>query len=968
MFNFIDNLVAVKAARPGHLIFYTNPNCSVWGVGQAELLLEVSAQVEDCLACKNEVFFMKLETAHLKNKTYVPYCIGVFFFWFVLAAGSLQAAQCPDGPEGIIGYWSLNSAGPSYEDQIVASGVQNGICDVGSCPSMISGGIVDSAQRFDGSEGIYVPASASYDWSAGESFSVELWVQRSSSGVAAEEVLVARKDDATGMEWRVSLEKVGTGVHALVRLTSDNSTDTPVVLVGTKEIANDIWHHIVLVHDGGNSNATLFVDGLLDASETVSFNGSFASDSAKLTFGYIDDTSTPQRFAGVLDEVALYEQALTDRELAGHYYLSRNYCEMFSEDIKVMPLGDSITMGVPDLDGYRKGVWNSLFNDMAWVDFVGRLYSGDGLVGPQVDPITGEFVQVLPPYPSDPSFDIDHEGHPAIRADQMANTVFMQSVFTASPTPDVVLLHIGTNVAEGTTGEDIRVSVSSILNQIRNTNEDATVVVAKIIPINDPAFPYDEIEAYKTALESEVFSRISNGEKLILADMDSLNFSADDYADGDRLHPSIAGYGRMADKWLVHLDDFLPRFETPAFVTTSLPVATRQVPYNATVVASGRPAPDFVLANGPAGMGIDSDGQLTWTPPNNAPAQVSVQINAVLPGGNSDWSGRSVTQTFTLALNNKPTAVGEAYGPIASLIDFNVQASEGLLINDSDPDVGDTENLTAVLVEGPSDGTLTLNEDGSFIYRHTGGSTEDSFTYACSDDKERSEPVVVTLQIQPALITQEETSITIRLEDFAALPSGTTALALEAGEDYTVNGTTVTPAEDFDDVLTVGVQFLAGGSQIGSFDLSIHVLSVNDAPEIIGQGVVSTPVDTAVEITTANLDIDDPDSASQDYVLRLATGDNYTLSGTTIIPAAGFSGKLSVPVVVSDGELESAPFNLMVTVGSGGSGGGGGSGGCFVGSIDNAVGGFNPAPLSLLGLALFIGLASVTGTGARYYY
>jgi hypothetical protein len=46
-----------------------------------------------------------------------------------------------------------------------------------------------------------------------------------------------------------------------------------------------------------------------------------------------------------------------------------------------------------------------------------------------------------------------------------------------------------------------------------------------------------------------------------------------------------------------------------------------------------------------------------------------------------------------------------------------VTAQEGVLANDSDPD-GDT--LTASLVSGPTNGTLTLRPDGSFDYTASG--------------------------------------------------------------------------------------------------------------------------------------------------------------------------------------------------------------------------------------------------------
>ncbi|NOG48614.1 MAG: cadherin-like domain-containing protein [Chloroflexi bacterium] len=71
-------------------------------------------------------------------------------------------------------------------------------------------------------------------------------------------------------------------------------------------------------------------------------------------------------------------------------------------------------------------------------------------------------------------------------------------------------------------------------------------------------------------------------------------------------------------------------------------------------------------------------------------------------------------------------------------------AAPGVLTNDTDVD-GDT--LTAVLVVGPTNGTLTLSNDGSFIYTPNAGfNGSDSFTYRASDGTLLSNIATVTPQ------------------------------------------------------------------------------------------------------------------------------------------------------------------------------------------------------------------------------
>jgi VCBS repeat-containing protein len=95
------------------------------------------------------------------------------------------------------------------------------------------------------------------------------------------------------------------------------------------------------------------------------------------------------------------------------------------------------------------------------------------------------------------------------------------------------------------------------------------------------------------------------------------------------------------------------------------------------------------------------------------------------------------------SINQAPVAAADAY-TTAEDTPLTV-AAPGVLGNDSDPD---HNPLSAVLVSGPSHGTLTLNPDGSFTYtpatNHTG---PDPFTYQASDGTLASELATVTLTV-----------------------------------------------------------------------------------------------------------------------------------------------------------------------------------------------------------------------------
>jgi lysophospholipase L1-like esterase len=119
-------------------------------------------------------------------------------------------------------------------------------------------------------------------------------------------------------------------------------------------------------------------------------------------------------------------------------------------------------------------------------------------------------------------------------------------------------------------------------------------------------------------------------------------------------------------------------------------------------------------------------------------------------------SNRSTTATidgshaFTavFAANNTPVATPDAYA-----VNHNTALevpSPGVLANDTD---AESAPLTARLATPPTNGSLTLNANGSFRYLpRTGFEGEDSFAYVASDGIADSASSTVTLRVAPAPI------------------------------------------------------------------------------------------------------------------------------------------------------------------------------------------------------------------------
>ena len=138
---------------------------------------------------------------------------------------------------------------------------------------------------------------------------------------------------------------------------------------------------------------------------------------------------------------------------------------------------------------------------------------------------------------------------------------------------------------------------------------------------------------------------------------------------------------------------------------------------------------------------LNSDGSFDYTPDAGYTGADSFTYQACTPAPGSVCSS-VVTVDLTIG-NGTPVALDNSYS-VAQNATLSV-AVPGVLGNDTDPN-GDT--LTAAVVTGVSNGTLTLNPDGSFVYTpNTGYIGADSFTYQACDTQSACDGATVSLTV-----------------------------------------------------------------------------------------------------------------------------------------------------------------------------------------------------------------------------
>ena len=132
------------------------------------------------------------------------------------------------------------------------------------------------------------------------------------------------------------------------------------------------------------------------------------------------------------------------------------------------------------------------------------------------------------------------------------------------------------------------------------------------------------------------------------------------------------------------------------------------------------------------------------------------------------FSVSSVNLSCTPA-NTPPVANDDSYSTAEDGL-LNV-AAPGVLGNDND---GESDLLSAVLVSGPSNGSLTLNADGSFSYTPAANfSGSDSFTYKANDGQADSNVATVNITVVSAADQIAQLAADVQaLVDSGALSAG----------------------------------------------------------------------------------------------------------------------------------------------------------------------------------------------------
>lgn len=326
------------------------------------------------------------------------------------------------------------------------------------------------------------------------------------------------------------------------------------------------------------------------------------------------------------------------------------------------------------------------------------------------------------------------------------------------------------------------------------------------------------------------------------------------------------------------------------------------------------------------GKDYDVSGR-TVTPKKNFTGTLSVPVVVNDGVDNSNSFSLQITVAAVTPVNTPPTITGQQT--------LTTQEDQPITVTLSNVTVSDPDN------KYPNDFTLTLSAGTNYAVNNNVVTPSPGFTGTLSvptivnDGTDNSnsfnlqiavtaKPVVNTppsITGQAALTTQEGQAITIQLSHLTVndpddtYPTGFT-MTLSPGANYSVSNNVVTPAAGFTGTLSVPTMVNDGVDNSNSFPLQITVTTKpNTPPMITGQAVLTTQEDQAITVGLQHLTVTDPDNSyPTGFTMTLSSGTNYSINDKTITPAAGFTGTLSIPTVVNDGNANSNTFQLQISV------------------------------------------------------
>ncbi|EQM04057.1 tandem-95 repeat protein [Vibrio parahaemolyticus] len=293
----------------------------------------------------------------------------------------------------------------------------------------------------------------------------------------------------------------------------------------------------------------------------------------------------------------------------------------------------------------------------------------------------------------------------------------------------------------------------------------------------------------------------------------------------------------------------------------------------------------------------DSDSSLEFSVSGNNSIQISIVNGVATITPTADWNG-SKALTFTAtdpSGESVSQTVNFTVAPVADIVADKATVVEDtptiIKVLGNDTFEGDDQVVSLDTNNGPANGTVSVNPDGSVTYTPNDNyHGTDSFTYIVTSGGV-SESTTVSVDVTPVndapvakddiATTQEDTAVTIDVlpndsdVDGDKLSIESASVPKEQGTVEVVNGKLVfTPAENFNGDVEI-TYTVTDGQLTDEAKVTVTVNPVNDAPTIKVDAVESITEDAVnTDTVVATLEVADTDTPEDQLTVSLENNSN----------------------------------------------------------------------------------------------
>ena len=217
--------------------------------------------------------------------------------YYAGSAGKIKPAGIQP-PEGMVGWW------PGDGNASDIQGGNHGTFQGGATAT--SAGIVGQAFSFQGTgDFVEVPDSNSIDIT--DAITIDTWVYPTS---------FPGNRQAVVHKWVQPKAYVLKITDRIPRITITTSSGF-FTCVSTETISTNAWYHLAATYDSSSGKLEFFVNGTLK--NTCTWSGKIQINSGPITFGYRSDALGGDQFLGLIDELEIFNRALTAGEIKAIY-------------------------------------------------------------------------------------------------------------------------------------------------------------------------------------------------------------------------------------------------------------------------------------------------------------------------------------------------------------------------------------------------------------------------------------------------------------------------------------------------------------------------------------------------------------------------------------------------------------------------------------------------------------------------